>query len=319
LSVEERIRSLRLRGGVVDAHHHLWNLSAVRYPWLEARGVKRFFGDPSPIQHDYLLDDFRADLGDLPIVASVHVQVGAAPGQELAETDWLEAESARAEWPLTIVAAVDLARDDAGELLEQQSARPTVRGVRHIIGREPQDDARMRSAAVLENALWRQNLASLVGRGLSFDAQLTLAQYAAFAAVLTDIPDLHVAICHCGSPWNQSASGLDAWRRDLRSLAAHPNAMCKLSGFGMFDPEWNPRSIRVLVDGCLDAFGPQRCMFGSNFPVEKLARDYRQQFAAVLSACNGLSDDALYGVFAGNARRFYRIAALGREPAAAQR
>lgn len=307
MSVEERLRALRLRGGIVDAHHHLWNLNAVRYPWLEARGVKRFFGDPTPIQRDYLLDDFHADHADLPIVASVHVQVGAAAGQELIETDWLEAESARTVWPLAIVAAVDLASGNADELLERQSERPHVRGVRHIIGREPSDDVRTRSAEVLESATWRNNLASLAGRGLSFDAQLTLPQYADFAAVLSDTPELQVAICHCGSPWDQSASGLEAWRRGLRLLAVHPAAMCKLSGFGMFDPEWSPRSIRILVETCLDAFGPARCMFGSNFPVEKLARSYVQTLTAVLAACEGLSDDTLFGIFAGNARRFYRL------------
>jgi predicted TIM-barrel fold metal-dependent hydrolase len=313
LSVEEKIHALRQRGGVVDAHHHLWNLTAVRYPWLEARGVKRFFGDPTPIQRNYLLDDFRADHAGLPVVASVHVQVGAAPGQELVETDWLEAESGRAAWPLAIVAAVDLARDDAQDLLQQQRARRCVRGVRHIIGREPRDDVRTRSDAVLRSATWRQNLASLSGQDLSFDAQLTLAQYAQFAAVLADIPDLRVAICHGGSPWDQSANGIETWRRNLRLLAAHPKAMCKLSGFGMFDPEWSLRSIRILVDACLDAFGPERCMFGSNFPVEKLARSYTALFAAVLAACDGLSDDALFGVFAGNARQFYRLSQPGAE------
>jgi predicted TIM-barrel fold metal-dependent hydrolase len=89
--------------------------------------------------------------------------------------------------------------------------------------------------------------------------------------------------------------------------------MCKLSGFGMFDPEWSLRSIRILVDACLDAFGPERCMFGSNFPVEKLARSYTALFAAVLAACDGLSDDALFGVFAGNARQFYRLSQPGAE------
>lgn len=307
MSVEERLHALRLRGGIVDAHHHLWNLQVVRYPWLEARGVKRFFGDPTPIQRDYLLEDFQVDHAGLPIVGSVHVQVGAAAGQELVETDWLEAESGRKAWRLAIVAAVDLASGNADELLERQSERPHVRGVRHIIGREPHDDVRTRSVEVLANATWRDNLASLVRRDLSFDAQLTIAQYADFAAVLSDVRDLRVAICHCGSPWDQSASGLEAWRRGLRLLAVHPAAMCKLSGFGMFDPEWSPRSIRILVETCLDAFGPERCMFGSNFPVEKLARSYAQTLAAVLAACEGLSDDALFGVFAGNAKRFYRL------------
>ena len=68
---------------IVDAHHHLWDLDACDYPWLMARGVRRFFGDPTPIQKNYLVSDLRADAGDYVIDASVHIQVGVAPGDEV--------------------------------------------------------------------------------------------------------------------------------------------------------------------------------------------------------------------------------------------
>ena len=83
---------------IVDAHHHLWDLDAVRYPWLMARGVRRFFGDPTPIQKNYLVSDLRADADDYVIDASVHVQVGVAPGDEAVSYTHLTLPTIRRGW-----------------------------------------------------------------------------------------------------------------------------------------------------------------------------------------------------------------------------
>ena len=98
----------------IDAHHHLWDLQAVHYPWLMAQGEVRFFGDPAPIQRDYLLPEFTADAAAHNISASVHIQVGAADG--LAEAKWVDAMAQQAaeagQWHMKQVAFCDLAADD---------------------------------------------------------------------------------------------------------------------------------------------------------------------------------------------------------------
>ena len=93
---------------IVDAHHHLWDLDACHYPWLTARGVTRFFGDPTPIQKDYLVADLRDDAADYELAASVHVQVGVAPGDELKETAWLQETGDDTGLPSAIVAYCEL-------------------------------------------------------------------------------------------------------------------------------------------------------------------------------------------------------------------
>ena len=92
---------------MIDSHHHLWDLKAVEYPWLNAKGVKRFFGDPTPIQRNYLIDEFRPDAQKNGFGSSVHIQVGAKDG--LAEAKWVQSISdANPDWPMVQVVFCDL-------------------------------------------------------------------------------------------------------------------------------------------------------------------------------------------------------------------
>jgi predicted TIM-barrel fold metal-dependent hydrolase len=122
---------------------------------------------------------------------------------------------------------------------------------------------------------------------------------------------LRVALCHCGSPWDRSPSGLASWAAGLRALASLPNLWCKLSGFGMFDPQWTVASMRPVVETVIGIFGADRCMFGSNFPVEKLVLDYRTLWARYAAWTDGLDEHARRRLFAGSAAEFYRIGSSG--------
>ncbi len=292
---------------IVDAHHHLWDLQAVDYPWLMATGVMRFFGDPTPIQKNYLVEDLRRDAADFELAGSVHVQVGVAAGDELDETRWLQQISESEGLPSAIVAYCELERYDVDDQLDSQLKYSKVRGVRQIIGRSDEEDAKTGSGALLDNPRWREGLALLAERGLSFDLQLTPRHLARCADVIGDVPELKVALCHCGSPWNQSATGIASWRAGLRALAELPNVHCKISGLGMFDHDWTPDSIRPLVDSCLEIFGTARCMFGSNFPVDKLHASYSRIWQTFSTQTSDLGEIERGALFAGNAEAFYRI------------
>ena len=292
---------------IVDAHHHLWDLDACHYPWLMATGVRRFFGDPTPIQKDYLVDDLREDARPFELAGSVHVQVGVAPGLEFDESCWLDAEGARTGLPSVIVAACEIEKPDIEEQLDAQQRIGRVRGVRQIIGRSDEEDRVTGSGQLLADPAWRAGLSLLVTRGLSFDLQLTPGMMADAAEVFGAVPELRVALCHCGSPWDQTPAGLEAWRHGLERLAALPNAVCKLSGLGMFDHSWSEASVRPILDGCLETFGPARCMFGSNFPVDKLHSGYARIVDALDKALEACSAEEREQVYSGTARRFYRF------------
>ena len=285
----------------IDAHHHLWDLTAVHYPWLMAEGVARFFGDPTPIQRDYLIDAFRRDARGF--AASVHIQVGAEDG--LAEARWVQSVAdANPDWPMAQVVFCDLTADGLAARLDAFQALPSVRGVRQIVGRAPGEDAATGSNALLDDARFIAGLREAGRRGLSFDLQLIPELMGKTARVLEMAPNTRIALCHAGSPHDRSPEGLAGWAGALRALSDLPQISCKLSGLGMFDHEWTAEAIRPIVETCLGHFGAARCMFGSNFPVDSLSSDY----ATLVAAYEGLVPQADWGaVFHDTAARFYGL------------
>ncbi len=293
---------------IVDAHHHLWDLQQPhRYPWLMEMGVVRFFGDPAPIQRDYLVSDLCTDIASLPVCKSVHIQVGVAPGDEIAETQWLGAQAGEAGLPTAIVAFADLCAPNLPSVLDAHGEVPQFRGVRQIIGRSSEEDKATGSANLLDNPQFLQGLAILADRGLSFDLQLIPAQMMRAADLLTKVEHLPVAICHAGSLSSFSPESFTQWRSGMRKLAELPHTICKVSGFGMFDKRWSVQSITDQFRVVLDLFGPERVALGSNFPVESLASTYQQVWERFSQLAGTLSQQEVDRVHAGTAEAFYRI------------
>ncbi len=285
----------------IDAHHHLWDLSAVHYPWLMAKGVERFFGDPTPIQRNYLIDEFRRDANGFE--GSVHIQVGAEDGE--AEARWVQAVADQnADWPLAQVVFCDLTEEGLEDRLDRFQALSTVRGVRQIVGRAPGEDAVTGTNALLENPRFAEGLRLAGNRGLSFDLQLIPALYQGMADVLDDVPEVPVALCHVGSPHDRSETGLRDWAKRLRLLSDRPQVVCKLSGLGMFEHDWTAKTVQPIVATCLEQFGADRCMFGSNFPVDSLTSDY----STIVSAFEQLLPVEVHRqVFGTAAEKFYNF------------
>ncbi|MEL7296412.1 MAG: amidohydrolase family protein [Pseudomonadota bacterium] len=292
---------------IVDAHHHLWDLQAVRYPWLLDRGTVRFFGDPTPIQKNYLVEDFKRDAEPLTLLGSVHIQVGAAADHELNETAWQQRNAETTGLPSAIVAASDLTREDLGDALDGHARYDRLRGIRQIVGRAESEDLNTGTAQLLSNSAWIDGLHLLSDRQLSFDLQLTPTLLLKAAETFAAVPSLPVALCHAGSPMDFSAEGMRRWRAGLEALSELPNVHCKLSGFGMFNHDWTVSDIAPLVEFCIECFGVRRCMFGSNFPVDKLYRDYHSIWQAYAEICAPLSEQARHEMFVANAATFYRF------------
>lgn len=292
----------------LDAHHHLWELSAVSYPWLEARGMRRFFGDPTPIQRDYPVEEFRRDAEAVGVTASIHVQAGTPFG--LDEARWVQTVHdgpGEGRFPAAQIAHCDLAAADAEAQLDRLAALSSVCGIRQIVGRSPAEDLVTGTGSLLDEPAFEQGLRAVAARGWSFDLQLLPEQMTAAARVLERVPDLPVALCHAGSPHDRSAEGLRTWRRHLMPLAENPKMVCKLSGLGMFEPEWTATSVAPIVETVLEAFGPDRCMIGSNFPVDSLTSGYADIWQAYERLLGTLDPDDTSRVFGGTAAAFYGI------------
>ena len=285
----------------IDSHHHLWDLKEVHYPWLMEFGKPRFFGDPTPIQRDYLLAEHRAISHNHGFVASVHIQVGAEDG--LAEARWVDQVAhANPEWPMVQVAFCDLTAPDRDVQLDQFQALPSVVGVRQIVGRSPDEDAKNGTNALIADPEFKAGLLSLASCGLSFDLQLIPELMKPMGKVLEQVPDLQVALCHAGSPYDRSSDGIAKWAAGLAQLSALQNVSCKLSGLGMFDHDWNAGTVRPIADVVMKQFGPDRVMFGSNFPVCSLSSSFDELMERHMAI---VPEEHHKAVFHDNAERFY--------------
>lgn len=288
---------------MIDAHHHLWDLSKVSYPWLEAKGIVRFFGDPTPIQRNYLLKEFRENAKVEGFEASVHIQVGAA--DPIAEAIWIDTiVQANPDWPLVQVVYCDLTSPTLEKDLDRVQKIPSVRGIRQIVGRSSEEDTKSGTNDLLSSSAFRDGLVELGNRNLSFDLQLTPELIEQAADVLNAAPDTKIALCHAGSPGDQTEQGLKKWSKNLRLLSNLENIFCKLSGLGMFDHGWTRDSIAPIINECVDQFGASRCMFGSNFPVDSLYSDYSSLIQAYRSIVPKEDSEM---VFYKTAKNFYNI------------
>ena len=286
---------------MIDAHHHLWDLTAVDYPWLMEKGKKRFFGDPVPIQRNYLIDEHIKLAADLGFKASVHIQVGAA--DELEEAKWVnKIVSENQSWPMAQVAFCDLSSDQREIHLDDLQKLSSVVGVRQIIGRSPAEDSNNKTNELLTSDNFMEGLQSISDRGLSFDLQIIPELSETCAAVFSQFPNLPVILCHAGSPYNRTEEGITSWASDLNHLSKLSNVSCKLSGLGMFDHNWTQSTVAPIVKTVMDQFGPPRVMFGSNFPVDSLSSSLDVLFKRLT---NIIDEKYFDDVFFNTAQRIY--------------
>jgi predicted TIM-barrel fold metal-dependent hydrolase len=296
---------------IVDAHHHLCHLSAVSYPWLEGPPVPRYHGDDLPLRRDYLIDDYRADTAELHtlgarLAGSVHVENGAA--DPLRESRWVDTIIAENGLPSVQVVKVDLSSPTAPEQLAEHAALPSVRGVRDILNWHPDPVLTHRDRSdLLTDPTWRSGFAALRGFGFSFDLQVFPDQLQQAAALAADHGDIPVVLDHAGMPIERDPQALDSWKRELAAVAAEPNTTVKISALGTNDHRWTVDSIRRIVLDTIEVFGPSRCMLASNFPVDGLYSSFGALYAAFDTITAGLDGHERDALFAGTARRFYRI------------
>lgn len=268
---------------IVDAHHHIWRLDAT--PWLQGPMLPRIFGPYEPLRRDYSIADFRADIAGHGVEKSVFVQVNVAPGGEVDEVAWVNAVRDRDGFPHVITAFADLADPDVAETLDRQLAMGPVRGIRQQLHWHERELYRFATRADLMNdTAWRRGLAEVGRRGLLFELQVFPGQMQDAERLVADFPDIQFVLLHAGMIEDRSEAGWDAWRRGMTRLAAHPNVAVKLSGLGTFRRACKVEDWRPVIERTIDLFGPPRCLFGSNFPIESLWTRYGD-LIAVFRAC----------------------------------
>jgi predicted TIM-barrel fold metal-dependent hydrolase len=291
---------------IVDAHHHIWRLSET--PWLNGPPVPRIFGEYPALRRDYLAADYAGDARPCGVYQSVYVQINVAAGREIEEVEWVQSCADTHGFPHAIIGYADLGSYDLDEMLDRQTRCANFRGIRQQLHWHSNPAYRFAIRPdLMTDERWQRGLAKLSERGLLFELQVFASQMADAARLAANHPQQTFILLHAGMLEDTSAQGWSLWRAGMRQLAARPNVMVKLSGLGTFSHACSVALWQPIVRETLDMFGPERAVFGSNFPIESLWTSYAQIVDVMRECVAGRPATERRAIFGDNARRIYRI------------
>jgi predicted TIM-barrel fold metal-dependent hydrolase len=249
-----------------------------------------------------------AEVRNQNVIKSVHVECGWEPSNPVGESGWLQSVADKHGFPHGIVARAELNLPNVEKLLSGHAQYKNVRGIRHIVcwHRNPIKSYVSRPD-LLRDSQWRRGFALLQKFGFSFDLQLYPSQMIDGADLAGSYPETLIILDHAGMPVDRDKEGIRIWRKGLRRLGAASNVVVKISGLGAFDRHWTIDSLRPFVLETIDVFGVDRCMFASNFPVDKLFRDFDTLYGAFHSITHDFSVDERRRLFHDNAEHYYRL------------
>jgi predicted TIM-barrel fold metal-dependent hydrolase len=263
----------------VDAHHHIWRQDDLA--WLKGPMVPRIFGPYEPLRRDYPISELLEDVAGTGVEKSVYVQANWPPDKAEDEVAWVQSQADERGWPHAIVGYADFMSEDVRPTLDRLAKYPLVRGVRMQLHWHETEQYRFAQRPDLsDDPRFRKNFAALADYGFSFDLQVFQSQMEAAARLAADFPKTIFILQHAGMLEDLSDAGKAAWRNGMRLLAAQANVVSKLSALGTFIHRNDADHIAGIVRETVGIFGADRCLFGSNFPIEKLWTGY----AALLDA-----------------------------------
>ncbi len=270
----------------LDSHQHFWQYDPVHYPWIPPG---------SALHRDWL----PADLAPLLAAAGLDGCIAVQARQTIEETRWLLDLAARSPIIRGVVGWVDLRSERAGEQLAEFTPSPKFCGVRHVVQDEPDVD-------FIRGAAFQRGISHLHGLGLTYDLLIFPSQLPAAIALVERFPEQPFVLDHIAKPPIKTRA-LTPWREHLRELAQFPNVHCKVSGLitEADHTAWRPADFSPYLDIVAEAFGLDRLMYGSDWPVCLLAGSYDRTYRLAADYFAAFPADARAAIFGGNAERFY--------------
>ena len=273
----------------IDAHQHFWEVGRYPYSWMPEA--------PSPLRRNYLPGDLAPILETNRFDGSIAVQAATVSG----EVDWLLELADRSAFIRGVVGWVDLTGAALPRLLDELQKHPKFKGVRHLVHDEPDDRWLLRPAVI-------DGLKELERRDLPYDLLLRPRHLPVVPELVEKLPKLRLAIDHIAKP-PIAAGRMASWAEDMERIARIPRICVKLSGMitEADHKSWTADDLRPFVRHVFELFGPDRLMFGSDWPVCLLAGTWKQVLAAFTQALGPLTMDVRERMLGGTAAEFYRI------------
>ena len=277
---------------MIDAHQHYWNPARGDYDWMPM--------DNAILARPYTPHDLAPALIDAGISHTVLVQAAAT----VEETEYMLGIADATDSVAGVVGWVDFERPDHRAHLERLAGHPKFKGVRPMIQDIPDVDWMLR-----DDVQWGYQ--AVTDLDLTFDALGFPQHLDNFLTLLSRYPDMRVVLDHCMKPVIRAHSpeNLDRWAAGMTRLANETQAYCKFSGLVTEATEdWTVEALRPYADHVIEAFGPDRVMWGSDWPVCRLRGEYTDWRKAAVELTSDLSDEERHRIFQGTAREFYRLA-----------
>jgi len=270
----------------IDSHQHFWKFVPSEYGWMKPDWL---------IRQDYLPDDLLREFAPCDLDGCIAVQAR----QTLEESRWLLELADQNPVIKGVVGWVDLRADNVVEQLELFADHPRFVGVRHIVQEEPDDDFML-------GAAFQRGISELASLGLVYDILVFPRQLPASNKLVRQFPDQPFVLDHIAKPFIKDGL-IGDWEKEIRELAKAPNVYCKISGM-ITEAAWNawkPEDFRPYLDIVVEAFGVDRLMYGSDWPVALLAGTYQQVYGLAYDYVSALGEDAECAIFGETAARFY--------------
>lgn len=279
----------------LDAHQHFWRYDAAGYPWISH--------DMPGLRRDFMPDDLRPLLDQVGLDGCIAVQARACES----ETDWLLQLAGQYPWIRAVVGWVDLCAADLEHSLERWAQASVLRGFRHQLQDEPAP------AEFMQRADFNRGLATLQRQGKVYEVLIKACDLSAATQLCQRHDQHHLVLDHLAKP-NVQANNLRQWAEQLAPLAALAHVSCKLSGLATEADwqHWQPEQLTPYLDTALHLFGPERLMFGSDWPVCLLASDYRTTHTLVDSVLHTLSAAEHAAIWGANACSIYGLEGVTR-------
>ncbi len=276
---------------LIDAHHHLWNYSAREYGWINQ--------EMQPLKHDFAPNNLAPLIKEAGIDGTVAVQARTT----LEENDFLLKHAEQNPIIKAIVGWADLTQSNVADILGRYSDHDIFKGVRHVLQGEPDD-------AYCLHPDFNRGLALLHDFGLTYDILILHRHLPNSIKMVDQHPDQVFVLDHLAKPEIKSTSPDPTWVKNIQQLAKRGHVFCKLSGMVTEVPlnqKWTPDLLRPYFEVALEAFGPDRLMFGSDWPVALLRSDYQSWFNTIAGFTSRLSASEQQAIFGLTAARAYGI------------
>jgi len=292
---------------IIDAHHHFWDLSLNKNPWLNPGNQIPFrYGNYESICKDFFFLYYKRVSKKHNVVKTVHMETEWDPQDPVGETKWLQKLFDETGWPNALVGQAWFDREDIETVLKGHKEYPLIRSVRHKPKSSPNPETKnFNPQGTLKDPIFRKGYSLLKKYKLHFDLQTPWWHLNDATSLAKDFPDTIIILNHGGLPSDRTYKGLENWKANMQEFAEQPNVAVKISGICVPKEKWTVQLNRQVVLDIIEIFGYERCMFASNFPVDSILASFDEIYEGFKKITNKMKKNQINALFHDNAIKYY--------------